>query len=852
MKDPRRQIHYPYVLDYKPGFFLSWFLYRLFKRVHIDESMTENLKMMHKEGTVVYAIKYRGKLDYLLYHYNFRRRRLPYPKIAFDLNMSLMLPLSQVARVFYSQLSSLLRYGRFPSPYQTGFYRKAIENGTTFLMFLIDPKRFVRHFLHAEKDHTEFLLETQRQIEKPIYIVPQLILYKKTPEREQPGVWGIFFGFKDDPGIIRKIVLFFRHNRRAFIDFGRPLDLKAYVSAQPPDRPLSEMAAEIRDMLIQSIDEQKRVILGPIVKSRHQLKQAVLMDPQVRGKIESMAGGNKKHLKQLRKKAGGYFDEIAADYNTTYIEFFHMALTWFWKKLFEGIDVDRVALARVRDWATKGTLIYVPSHKSHIDYLILNYILYDNHMHTPRIAAGKNLAFWPVGHIFRKSGAFFIRRSFQRAKLYLEVFNRYIKTLIEEGYPIEFFIEGGRSRNGKLVLPKTGFLSILLQVYEEGGCKDLIFVPTSIIYDKVMEESSYLKEVRGNAKKQESFGQVLRARRLLKRKYGKIYIRFNEPVSLKEYISRSRNLSLKEMSHRLAFDLVRAINQVSLVVPLSLVATAILSSHRRGFHFYELEETARVLLDFLKKVGAPISDSLTDLPKSLRETLTLLVSWKVVESLEGISGREETFYYVDDEKKMELEYYKNCIIHYFISTSLVAVSLLTGPEEERNLDSVISDYRFLSYIFQNEFFFDETEEPEARVSSILEHFKESSYLSEPADRCYRITRLGFDRLPIWAALAKTYLESYWIAFKSVSQHGDSKGKKAELLKHMAYLGKRFHKLGIIEHVGAVSQLTFNNALSFINTNVLKAQGTEKGGPESPEKTLSEISQKLYEFSHHGR
>ncbi|GAI54342.1 unnamed protein product, partial [marine sediment metagenome] len=163
---------------------------------------------------------------------------------------------------------------------------------------------------------------------------------------------------------------------------------------------------------------------------------------------------------------------------------FIWALTWFWKKIFEGVDVDMTGLAKVREWARRGPLIYVPSHKSHIDYLVLNYVLYNYHMHTPRVTAGKNLAFWPMGQIFRKCGAFFIRRSFKREKLYSEVFQRYIKSLLEEGHPIEFFIEGGRSRNGKLMLPKTGFLSILLQAYHEGFCNDLIFVPASITYDR--------------------------------------------------------------------------------------------------------------------------------------------------------------------------------------------------------------------------------------------------------------------------------------------------------------------------------------------------------------------------------
>ena len=184
MEKSKKKTSYPYVLDHKPGFFLGWFLYRLFKRVSIDENMKEDLRLMQKEGTVVYAIKYRGRLDYLLYHYNFRRRRIPYPKIAFDLNISMLLPFTQFLKVAFSQLSSLIRRGHLPDPYASGFFREAIRDRTPSLIFLVDPKGFARHFVHAEQDHIHFLQETQKQMDLPIFIVPQLVVYKKTPEKD--------------------------------------------------------------------------------------------------------------------------------------------------------------------------------------------------------------------------------------------------------------------------------------------------------------------------------------------------------------------------------------------------------------------------------------------------------------------------------------------------------------------------------------------------------------------------------------------------------------------------------------------------------------------------------------------
>jgi len=844
-----KEILYPYVLDDKPRFLLGWILYALFRRAKVDENAKEGLKQLQKEGTVVYATKYRGHLDYLLYHYNLRRRRLPYPKIAFDLNMSLLLPFTRFFKVLFSQLSYFYRSGKLPSPYQTGFYGKAIREGTPSLIFLIDPKRFISRFIHAEKDHLQFLLETQKDLDRPIFIVPQLILYDTSVEKDYETLTDLLFGYRDYPSLARKILMFAKHRGEAFIDFSQPLDLKAYLQSQPPDRPVHAMVTEIRDALIESIDSRKRVILGPIMKSRQQLKEMVLMDPRVSEKIESTAASEKKSLSYARKKAGEYFDEVAADFNITYLHLFDIGLRWLWKKLFEGLDVDTSVLGMVKEWARKGPLIFIPSHKSHLDYLILNYVLHASHMHIPRVAAGKNLAFWPIGYIFRKAGAFFIRRSFRQPRLYVEVVNRYIKALLQEGHPLEVFIEGGRSRNGKLVLPKTGFLSILLHAHAEGFCKDLVFVPTSMVYDRILEGKSYRKELEGGVKEQEKLKHIIGARRLLKRKYGKVYIRFSPPVSLNEYLQETK-LSPQELPRRFAFHLVKAINDVTLVTPLTLVATAILGAHRRGFLYSELFETAETLIRFLKTFSIPMAASLGDSSRATQETLSLLLNWKIVEVLEDVDQEEETFYFVEDEKKIELEYYKNNIIHFFIPHALVATSLLAGREEEKKLDSILTDYTFMKTLLKNEFLFDEDENEREKVRSILDYFLEASFVSASAENdAFKITKMGFDKLPTWASLTKTFMESYWIATKAMGHQKNLGLKEDALLKKMSYLGRRFHKLGVVDHVGALSRLNFTNAIAVIKRDFLRRRLRKE---QEPLEALSQLSQRIYELSRHGQ
>lgn len=849
MKSNRKKSFYPFELDQKPGFFLTWFLYRLFKHVQFDTSVTEDLKQMHREGTVIYAMKYRGYLDYLLYHYRFRRSRLPYPKISFDMNISLLLPLFQLIRILKYYIAFFFRQGRLPNPFQTGFFKSAIQRGTTSLLCLVDPKGFYRHFVHAEKDNLHFLLETQKEMERPVYLIPLLVIYQKAPEKEHASLLDIFFGYKDKPGLIRKIALFFRYHRRAFIDFGRPLDLKAYLESQPEDRPMGRAASEIRQMLIESIDMQKRIILGPVMKSRQQLKEIVLKDREIIQTIKNTADGNEKQLKQLRKKAGGYFDEIAADYNIAYIQVFYRVLKWFWKRTFEGIDVSHEELGVLREWARRGPLIYVPSHKSHIDYLAINYILFLNHMHIPRVAAGKNMAFWPMGHIARKSGGIFIRRTFRGAKLYAKVFARYIKALLQEGHPLQFFIEGGRSRSGKLVLPKIGFLSILLDAYRERYCDDLVFVTASINYDRIMEEKSYLDELGGGAKKQESLKQVFKARHFLSRKYGTIYIRFGKPLSLKEYLDHRGDLG-EETCRHLAFHLIQSINRVTLVTPLALISSAILTKHRRGFNAHELSDTAEILVNLLRRNETPMTTTLDNFEKTVNETLGLLVHRKVVSTLEDVDG-EETFYYVEEEKKRELEFYKNNIVHYFISHAFVAVSLLTGTEEEKTGETILDDCHFLIKLFKNEFFYDEEKNIHEEIESVISYFLDSSFIAKSdTNTGYKLTRLGFDKLPIWAALAKTFLESYWIASRSFIHLENKNRKKGDLLKNMNYQGQRFHKLGLIDHMESISQVTFKNAIRFINEEILRGDDKFAEGSDQARERLSRLIQRLYELSHY--
>ncbi len=214
----------------------------------------------------------------------------------------------------------------------------------------------------------------------------------------------------------------------------------------------------MRGELIDRIEEEKTAVVGPALKSREELIGMVMHDPNLNRFMDDYAQKTKKDRASVAKDARRYLYEIAADYQETFIEIWLKALTWLWNTVYDGLSIDSEGLAKIRNLSKKMPFVIISCHRSHIDYLLLSYVFFKNNIQMPFIAAGNNLSFFPLGYIFRRSGAFFLRRSFRGNDLYGEVFSKYMATLLHEGLPLEFFIEGGRSRTGKMVMPKYGLV----------------------------------------------------------------------------------------------------------------------------------------------------------------------------------------------------------------------------------------------------------------------------------------------------------------------------------------------------------------------------------------------------------
>ncbi|WP_240101289.1 glycerol-3-phosphate 1-O-acyltransferase PlsB, partial [Klebsiella pneumoniae] len=372
-------------------------------------------------------------------------------------------------------------------------------------------------------------------------------------------------------------------------------------------------------------------------------------------------------------------EEIAANFSYEMIRLTDRILGFTWNRLYQGINVHNAE--RVRQLAHDGhEIVYVPCHRSHMDYLLLSYVLYHQGLVPPHIAAGINLNFWPAGPIFRRLGAFFIRRTFKGNKLYSTVFREYLGELFSRGYSVEYFVEGGRSRTGRLLDPKTGTLSMTIQAMLRGGTRPITLVPIYIGYEHVMEVGTYAKELRGATKEKESLPQMVRGLSKL-RNLGQGYVNFGEPLPLMTYLNQHvpdwreaidpieavRPSWLTPTVNSIAADLMVRINNAGAANAMNLCCTALLASRQRSLTREQLTQQLECYLALLRNV--PYSPDATAPSASASELIDHALQMNKFEVEKDTIG---DIIILPREQAVLMTYYRNNIAHMLVMPSLLA------------------------------------------------------------------------------------------------------------------------------------------------------------------------------------
>lgn len=833
--------YYAGLLYREVNFPLYWLVKKVLSKVELADEHVEALKKLSTDGIVIYALKDKSQLNSLIIRELAARKGLPRPVYCHGINMIFWQPFPMAVRVILSYLFHLFNRDVPLNARKREFMGRVIRDGRSVIIHLGGSEWFENRFTW---EAIMELFKSQKQLNIPIQIVPQMVTYGRRREKEKEGLINILFGQTEDMGGLRRFITFLRYSNMATVIPAEPVNLQGFL--QKSEEVSEEtLYHELRSELIDRIDEEKTSIVGPVLKSREEIISMVLSDEGLVRLMENMTAGTKKGRTDIVKEAKKYILEIAADYNNIFIELWEKFLTWMWNNIYDGVVVDKQGLANIRNISKKMPFVIIPCHRSHIDYLLLSYVFYKNHIQMPFVAAGTNLMFWPLGYIFRKSGAFFLRRTLKGNILYGEVFAKYLEILLKEGLPLEFFIEGGRSRTGKMVMPKYGLLSMLIQAYNEEACNDLAAIPVYIGYDRVIEEKAYLKELGGAPKPKEKTSDVIKSHKLLRKRYGRVYVNIGEPIFLKPYLA-SQEKSFSDMTiverqslyRKIGYEIVLRINHVSVVTPFSLVASGLLCHDRRGISHDDLMDVLKLFYDYLCYKNLSLAETLIhSREKAFVDALSLFDQSDLISRMGAEEDEqdemEEIVYSLEDDKRMNLEYYKNNILHFFIPISFVATSLLSSNEDTVPLSQILVDYRFLKRLFWREFIFDDQKDDLDEVNDVLAYLNGRGMIAgfeRDGKAWIEVKGRGRINLMPFAGLIHNYFESYWVVMRGCSYLKKGIKPEKDWLKNIQRLGAKMYRKGEVRRSEALSQSNYQSAIRFLQDEDLLSVSeiTEKG------------------------
>uniref|UniRef100_A0A8C1W2V8 Glyceronephosphate O-acyltransferase n=1 Tax=Cyprinus carpio TaxID=7962 RepID=A0A8C1W2V8_CYPCA len=458
------------------------------------------------------------------------------------------------------------------------------------------------------------------------------------------------------------------------------------------------------------------------------LKSIVLQSDHLQCVIKQVSSESGDSTECVAEEASLILDEMAHRMQLSTVRFFVFTLSKAFKRLFRSVCVNEEGIQRLQQAVQEHPVVLLPSHRSYMDFLMMSYLLYMFDLPLPVIAAGMDfMSMKFIGEMLRMSGAFFIRRSFGGDKLYWAVFSEYVKTMLRKGYaPIEFFLEGTRSRTCKSLTPKTGLLNIVMEPFFKGELFDVSLVPVSISYERVLEESLYARELLGVPKPKESTSGLLKARRVLSEDYGSMHVYFGHPVSVRSLaegkIKRSQynllprcipqkpSVDTHEFLNDAAFRLVRIQEENMVLKPWVLIATLLLQNPD-GMDLSSLTEQTDWLRHLALAFGAfldwpdheacseVISCSLA-LHRRLLSVSAGQVQLSVTDGPQVETTPEEAVFQ-RAVVVLSCASYRNQILHVFLRPALLAVAMQSANSNRK--DDIYNCFNFLRNMFSNEF-----------------------------------------------------------------------------------------------------------------------------------------------------
>ena len=551
----------------------------------------------------------------------------------------------------------------------------------------------------------------------------------------------------------------------------------------------------------------------------------VVRTPRFQAQIEMLAQKLGKPVDVVRGEAESRLEEMVTTRSRGW--------TWLWDHALGPahtraftVDADGTAIARLKKLNEKHALVFLPSHRSYADVFITSKTLSEHGLRRPSILGGDNLSFFPMGPIARHSGGVFIRRSFKNDDVYKVMLQEYLTHLVAQGDNLEWYMEGGRSRTGKLRPPKYGLLSYLVYAIRSGAAKDVVLVPTSITYDQLHEVEAMMSQETSGNKPKEGLPWLIDYARTQQTWIGAVHLRFGEPMSLAERLTeagedRERNRYLIEKT---AFEVFKRINDATPVTQQALATLALLTSGDRALTLDQVFRQLAPLLDYLKARSLPVSQV-----EALRHhhgvmaTLDTLVKTGVVTRFE--SGIEPV-YRISAGKHAVAAYYRNSAIHWFINRAILELAMWKAARSgaEDLVKAGKQETLALRDLLKFEFIFSDR-------AGFREELLAESDLFDPdwrnriATARHRIDMITDAPFLICPTVLPTFLEAYFIVADRLAARpaGAAVEEKGFLDECMA-VGQQYVLQQRVVHPECLSRELFGNALRLAANRELLAPG----------------------------
>ena len=565
-----------------------------------------------------------------------------------------------------------------------------------------------------------------------------------------------------------------------------------------------ELVRSLQQQLNIYLDKQRASMLGPDLSDRRNLVDKLVYSPAIKHAIETEAAASGTSVREARMLAKGYANEMVNDYSHSIVRGFYKFLTWLWTQLYDGVEVHH--FERVRELAADYELVYVPCHRSHVDYLLLSYVIYKRGLSIPYVAAGDNLDVPVLGPLLRGAVAFYIRRSFRGNALYTAVLREYMHTLITRNTPIEYFIEGGRSRSGRLLPPKMGMLAMTVHSQLRRTNKPVVFIPTYIGYERIMEGGTYVGELKGKPKESESLIGLLKVGRKIERIFGNVHLSFGTPLHLSDFMQKfdvpANSLpadrtdtplddKTSAMVDNIGVKVMQHINKAAVITPVSLLSLVLLSAPKAALD----EDICREQIALYQGLAQhlPYSDDTIITDMTPQQIIDYGIKLKLIERIPHILG---DIIQVAGKQAALLSYFRNNILHVFILLSfLSALVARNGRIERSRLNSIAEQlYPFLQselFLYYSAHGLQET--LNKKVDSLLA----SGLIVELGDGMLSVPETNskcYQQLQVLATPVEQSLERYFMTLALLAQQGSGNLTENEVVDLCHLLGQRLSVL----------------------------------------------------------